>query len=371
MQEKKLRNGFTTGAAVAAGALASLLFLQGEKKDIVEFLAVDKTPLSVPIKNTELTENGAKTEVVKDSGDDPDITNGVSIFTEVRILPKKFFYGKERIIFKAGEGIGTVTKKGLSVGVGEPAINPGPRELIKNVITPFLGKSNVIEVTISIPDGEKLAKKTLNPTLGIVGGLSVLGTTGVLRPMSEEAFKNALLPQIDVAKAAGYNAQVFVPGKIGERIAIENKIPKEAIIETSNFVGFMLEAARDRNLSAVLLFGHLGKLSKVASGVFYTHNRIADARMETIAAYAAAEGLSKENVKRILDANTTEDALDVLDSEDLTEIVCGKIAQRATKRAERYVFNELKIGTVLVTLKGKILAMDENAKEIIEEIKGE
>jgi len=366
LQEKKLRGGFTTGAAAAAGALASLYLIRGEKKDKIEFFALDKTPLSVPIKNVELTEKGAKAEVVKDAGDDPDITNGVSIFTEICLLKNT-----EEIIFKAGKGIGVITKKGLSLDVGEPAINPGPRKLITNLIKPLLKKDTGVEIIISIPNGEDLAKKTLNPTLGIMGGLSIIGTTGVLRPMSEEGFKNALLPQIDVAKAAGYNSQVFAPGKIGERIAISYGIPKEAIVETSNFIGFMLEAAKEKKLTEVLLFGHLGKLSKVAAGVFYTHNRIADARMETIAAYGGEFGLSPSNITRILNANTTEDALSILDEANLTKKVCDKIAKRATERAERYVFNELKIGTVLVTLKGKLLGMDENAKEIMRGIKGE
>lgn len=366
MQEKKLRGGFTTGAAAAAGAVASLLFLKGERRDKIEFLALDKTPLSIPIKSIELTETGAKSEVIKDSGDDPDITNGVSIFTEIRILNDT-----DKIIFKAGEGIGTVTKKGMSLDVGEPAINPGPRKLIINLIASLLEKNTGAEIIISIPGGENLAKKTLNPTLGIVGGLSVIGTTGVLRPMSEEGFKNALIPQIDVAKAAGFNSQVFVPGKIGERIAISYGLPKEAIVETSNFIGFMLDKAKEKNLSSVLLFGHLGKLSKVAAGVFYTHNRIADGRMETIAAYAGKFGANSEDITKILNANTTEDALSILDENNMTTVVCDAIAKRATERAERYVFNELKIGTVLVTLKGKLLGMDENAKEIIKEIKDE
>lgn len=366
MQEKKLRGGFTTGAAAAAGVLASLYFIRGEKKDKIEFLALDKTPLSIPIKDVKLTEIGAKAEIIKDSGDDPDITNGVSIFTEIRVLKNT-----EEIIFKAGEGIGVITKKGLSLEIGEPAINPGPRKLIKELIKPLLEKNTGAEIIISIPNGENLAKKTLNPTLGILGGLSIIGTTGVLRPMSEESFKNALLPQIDVAKAAGFNSQVFVPGKIGEKIAISYGIPKEAIVETSNFIGFMLEAAVEKKISKVLLFGHLGKLSKVAAGVFYTHNRIADARMETIAAYAGELKLSPLNISKILKANTTEDALSVLEEENLTKRVCDKIAKRATERAERYVFNALEIGTVLVTLKGKLLGIDENAKKILREIKGE
>jgi len=196
----------------------------------------------------------------------------------------------------------------------------------------------------------------------------VIGTTGVLRPMSEEGFKNALVPQIDVAKAAGFSSQVFVPGKIGENIAIKCGIPREAIVQTSNFIGFMLEKAAERELESILLFGHLGKLAKVAAGVFYTHNRIGDARLEAMAAYSAAEGLSGSGVQRILASVTTEEALAVLEEAGLAERVCRVLAERASLRAERYLFGKVKIGTVMVTLQGDILGMDEQAWKIGEEL---
>ena len=181
--------------------------------------------------------------------------------------------------------------------------------------------------------------------------------------MSEEGFKNSLVPQIDVAKAAGFETQIFVPGKIGENIAIASGLPKSAVVQTSNFIGFMLEAAAERKLKKVLLLGHIGKLAKVAAGVFYTHNRIGDGRLETMAAYAAAEGLPADGVKRILSATTTEDAMVVIEEHGL-ERVYDIIAARASARAERYVFGDMKIGTVLATLRGKILGMDEEARTI-------
>ena len=373
---KELRGGYTTGACAAAGAKAAVLYMQGEYCQSVRIIALDGTPLDIPVKNVEETSNGVCAEIVKFSGDDPDITNGVSVFTTVKMTESG------GIVYKAGEGIGHVTKAGLSVPVGEPSINPGPRKLIAQEIYKLFNKDtdevsavpleNVIEkcfdkvnceVTISIPAGVELSKRTLNPILGVEGGISVIGTTGVLRPMSEEAFKNSLVPQIEVAKAAGFTSLVYVPGKIGERIAVKWGLPENAMIQTSNFMGHMLEAASEREIKEILLFGHIGKLAKVACGVFHTHNRVGDGRLETMAAYSAAEGMPAEGVKRILSANTTEDALPVIEEYGLQKVY-NVIAERASIRAERFLFGKVKVGTVMVTLKGELLGMDENAKDI-------
>lgn len=358
---KQLQSGYTTGACAAAGVKAALLFEAGKDWQKAELTALDGTKLVIPVKAVERTADGVTAEVVKFSGDDPDITNGVSVFASIRYRSDL----QESIVFKGGQGIGTVTKPGLSVPVGEPSINPGPRQLIRNVVSEMLGTGHVpLEVTIAIPAGMELAQKTLNPILGVEGGLSVIGTTGVLRPMSEEGFKNSLVPQIDVARAAGFRDLIFVPGKIGERIAASWNLPAQAMVQTSNFIGFMLEAAAERGAERILLFGHIGKLSKVAAGVFYTHNRIADARLETMAAYSAAAGLPQADICRLLEANTTEDALAVLADTGLRDTVCRKLAQRASARAERYLFQGMKIGTVMVTLDGQLLGMDDMAKEI-------
>ncbi|MBQ7706035.1 MAG: cobalamin biosynthesis protein CbiD [Selenomonadaceae bacterium] len=351
MTKKFLRGGFTTGAAAAAGVKAALIyFASGEIVKCVEITALDGTILKIPINSVEILRDGVKVEVIKNSGDDPDITNGASIFTTTKKIS-----GNE-IIFRAGLGVGTITKSGLQLPIGEPAINPAPRQLIKNVAAEF----NVtnLEIEISIPAGVELAKKTLNPILGVEGGLSIIGSTGVLRPMSEDAFKNSLVPQIDVAKAAGYDTLIFVPGKIGEVIAQKLGYPAEAIIQTSNFIGFMLEAAAERKISKIILCGHIGKLIKVAAGIFHTHNRVADGRLETLAAYAAAEGLNSVEVQKILNSNTTEDATKII-AENNLERVYKKIAERASLRAERYIFGEIKISVILVDYAGNILGSSE------------
>ena len=353
----ELRSGYTTGACAAAGVKAAFLFLQGKPWQEISLTALDGTPLTIPVKVVTRTEDGICAEVVKFSGDDPDITNGVSVYTTLRLRDDA-----DGIVFRAGEGVGTVTKPGMSLPVGEPSINQGPRELIRRVVAEMTGREDTgAEVTIAIPAGTELAKKTLNPVLGIEGGISVIGTTGVLRPMSEEAFKDSLVPQIDVALAADAPVLVFVPGKIGERIALSLGIPQTALIETSNFIGFMLDRAAERGAEKILILGHTGKLVKVAAGVFHTHNRIADARLETLAAYAAAEGLAQDGVRAVLAANTTEDAMEIIAAAGLMERVCAVIAERVHVRAERYLFGKVQVGALMVNFAGDILGADARA----------
>ena len=382
---KQLRGGYTTGACAAAGALAALRFLRGEACAALEVEALDGTILSIPVKDVRPLEHGggAVAEIVKQSGDDPDITNGCSVFTTLtRNAPGG------GLVFRAGAGVGRVTKPGLQVPVGEPAINPGPRKLIARVLAQELGlvtedvangvaaRADVTDeawqrlmaqldfiVTIAIPAGVTLAQQTLNPMLGVVSGISVIGTTGVLRPMSEEGFKNSLVPQIDVALAAGYRDLVFVPGKIGENLARKAGLPEQAFVQTSNFIGFLLDAAAERGAEGVLLFGHIGKLAKVAAGNFYTHNRIADARLETLAAYAAAEGLPQDGVQAILASNTAEDALGIIDGAGLARVY-DVIAARASARSVRHVFGKLRVGTVLLAYDGRVLGMDDTARDM-------
>lgn len=379
---KRLRGGYTTGACVAAGAKAAALYMQDSlTADAVEITALDGTRLMIPIKKIERLDDGRlpegalpsviRAEVVKDAGDDPDITNGTSVFVTLTLARSEddlkavpgVSVRHENILFEAGEGIGHATKPGLSLSVGEPAINPGPRQLVHNSLLEAFGSLRPCRVRIDIPAGRELAKKTLNPVLGIEGGISIIGTTGVLRPMSEEAFKESLVPQIKVARAAGFDTQIFVPGKIGERIAASWGLPEAGMVQTSNFIGYMLEAAAEIGLKRILLFGHIGKLAKVAAGVFHTHNRVGDARLEVLAAYSGAMGMPGEGIERILGAVTTEEALPVIAEYGL-ERVYERIAARASYRAERLIFNKVQVGTVLVTLQGELLGMDDRAREI-------
>ncbi|WP_196592405.1 cobalt-precorrin-5B (C(1))-methyltransferase CbiD [Pectinatus frisingensis] len=356
---KKMKNGYTTGSCAAAGTKAVLFYLLNKSiVSEVEIDALSGEKLHIPIKQIYILPEKVTAEVIKDAGDDPDITHGISIFTQVAINKNG------TINFFAGKGIGKVTKEGMSVPVGQPSINPGPRKMMTNVARQLLSPGQGCDITISAPAGEKLAQRTLNPILGIEGGISIIGTSGIVRPMSEEAFKNSLTPQIDVAFAAGHSSQIFVPGKIGENIAVTLGLPQQAIVQTSNFIGYMLEYAAEKKLENVLLLGHLGKLVKVAAGNFHTHSKVSDARLETLAAYSALLGMEQSGIKRIFACATTEAAMSVINDYKLGEELYPLLCQRASERSMRHVYNDLTVGTIMATLKGTILGMDENAKRI-------
>ncbi|SMD06177.1 cobalt-precorrin 5B C1-methyltransferase [Sporomusa malonica] len=358
MSDKPMRKGITTGTCAAAAAKAAVLAWQGQHVTTVEVVSPQGVALVAPVAESHVVADGGVAWVIKDAGDDPDITNGVKIVAAVRVADEP------GIVIKAGEGVGTVTKPGLAVPVGEPAVNSGPRTMITKAVEDCLPPGKGAIVTISIPDGERLAARTLNPILGIAGGLSIIGTTGIVEPMSEEAFKNSLVPQISVVQALGYDEIVFAPGKIGQDIAINRYgLPAETVVQTSNFIGHMLENAVKYGMRRVLLFGHLGKIVKVSAGVFHTHNRMADARLETLAAYLAASGAPQAAIKEVLDSTTTEAAMPIIARYNMTAVY-QVLAERASVRAMRYVFGDLTVGTVIVTLKGEILGLDQTAREI-------
>lgn len=265
-----LRFGYTTGSCATAAAKAAAIGLfQGKIPDVVEI----DTPAGIKLKlNTldkQLSDNAACCAVQKDAGDDPDVTNGCLVHARV----ERTF--NEIIEIDGGEGVGRVTKPGLQVPVGHAAINPVPRRMIEQAVREAIGNSAGVKITISVPNGKILGEKTFNPKLGIIGGISIIGTTGIVRPMSEDAFRTSLLCGLDIARGIGYETVVLVPGSLGER-AILNlvNIPKDQIIQMSNFVGFMLNAARERHFKKIILAGHPGKLAKLLRGDFHTHSAV-------------------------------------------------------------------------------------------------
>jgi len=358
LEKTKLRCGISTGASAAAAArAAALLLFRGERRERIVIVNPDGLPLEVPV--TGLNKNGSSVwaVVTKDGGDDPDVTHGLDIIVEAS-------GASDGITIHGGLGVGVVTRPGLQVAVGQPAINPTPRKMILEAVADLVPPGKGLVLTVSVPRGEEVANRTLNPRLGIVGGISILGTTGIVRPMSEEAFKKSLEPLVDMAVAAGYRKVVLTPGRMGVRRAVEQYgFPQESVVEMSNFVGYMLDVCADRRFEAVLLWGHHGKLIKVAAGNFYTHSKMADGRMETIAAYAGVAGATASLIKKILEATTAEEALGLLKENGLTGIF-ETIAARASARAEEYVHGRLKVGTVLLGLDGTILGLDGNARSI-------
>ncbi|MHB1418423.1 MAG: cobalt-precorrin-5B (C(1))-methyltransferase CbiD [Bacillota bacterium] len=353
----KGRRGYTTGICAAAAAKAATLILfSGIKVAEVRVHTLTGEEVILPIAEHHQEQGAASCAVIKDAGDDPDITHGMTIWA--RVVPTGM-----GVTILGGEGVGVVTKPGLAVNVGQPAINPGPCRIIRNEVGEVLPEGRGVEITVSIPGGEQAALRTLNPRLGIIGGLSVLGTTGIVEPMSEDAFKRSLVPQIDLARAQGYEMLVLTPGRIGAKTAESWGLPGDAVLMMSNFVGYILDACSHRGIKKVLLLGHHGKLVKVAAGIFNTHSRVADGRIETIIAYAALRGADPEFLNQLMHQVTAEGTVDMLRDHGL-EGIFHDLARAVSRRSEDYVRGAFQVGTILYSLKGEILGYDEQALEI-------
>lgn len=275
-----LQGGYTTGScAAAATKAAAFLLCRSITSSTVDIPLPDGQRVELPVVRLELTPEGAFAAVRKDGGDDPDVTHGVLVFAAVELRADSV------VSFAAGEGVGTVTRPGLSVPPGEPAINPGPRQMIEAALHEVT--ANGAMITISIPGGRELAAKTFNPRLGIEGGLSILGTTGRVRAFSHEAMRAALLCGLDVAVASGIQAPVFVPGNIGEKAARSClRVSDVQVVDVGNEWGVLLDRAREYHVSRLLALGHPGKLAKLWMEQWDTHSSRSPAAVGPLSALA-------------------------------------------------------------------------------------
>jgi cobalt-precorrin-5B (C1)-methyltransferase len=362
---KRFRKGYTTGACAAGAAKASVLMLvSGRLAESVEIDTPAGVRLVLPVTDASVTPGGAVCAIVKDGGDDPDVTTGLRIFAEAA------WKDGAGIEVGAGEGIGTVTLPGLKVEPGKPAINPAPMQMILKEVGEVLPEGKGVSIRLSVPGGKEAALRTYNPRLGITGGISIIGTTGIVTPMSEEAWKEALALELKVMWGKGVRLAVFVFGNYGESFAEERlRLQESSIIKVSNFVGYMLDRAAELGMEKLLLVGHMGKLVKVAAGIFHTHSRVADARMEILAAYAALEGASREVVSALYGCATTEAAIGIIKKHGLTSIF-SRIVENTSKKCMDYCYGKIKIGSVLFHEEGSLLAMDQNAAGLIMEAGG-
>lgn len=355
---KKLRFGYSTGTCAAAASKAALLRLLGNEyfKEVQILLPSGQT-IMVPVHSLKLQDQGALAEVIKDGGDDLDVTHGMSIIASI------IWSEEPGIRITGGEGVGRVTKPGLAVPVGQAAINPVPRQMINDALQELLPEGRGIEVVLSAPEGRKVAEKTLNARLGVLGGISILGTSGRVRPMSREAYIESLLPQIHQALAMGCRTLVLTPGQMGERMAGRRGINTDAIVQTSNYIGAMLEECARQNVPEVLLFGHIGKVIKVAGGIFNTHSKMADARREILAAHAALLGASAQTIREIMDLNTIDASAALVKQKGLEEVY-DNIAAAASQRCQARLDNATRVATVMYALDGSILGCDDQAREM-------
>lgn len=279
-----LRSGFTTGACAAAAAkAAAIALLEHRLVPSVDIPFPDGSRSTFALESVH--PNPASAAVKKFAGDDPDITDGALIVASV------VRNDSGEILFRAGDGVGTITKPGLQIPPGQPAINPGPRKMISEAIREVT--TGGLTVTLSIPGGRELAARTFNPRLGIVDGLSILGTSGQVRPFSAPALRDALVCSLNVALAGGVTAPVLVPGHIGQRAALAHfKVKPEQVIEVSNEWGFMLEqAAAQAAWPCILLVGHPGKMAKLAEGHWETHSAQSPTVLPFIRQLATAQGI--------------------------------------------------------------------------------
>jgi cobalt-precorrin-5B (C1)-methyltransferase len=331
-----LRSGFTTGACAAAAAKgATLALLCGQSPAEVKIPFPDTSQRSFRLHRCTVQDGAASSSVIKDAGDDPDVTNGAEIIATVRV--QESGGTGEAIAIKAGEGVGTVTKPGLAVQVGEPAINPVPRQMIRAAICEALlevGQEHLrLTVTISIPDGERLAEKTLNRRLGIIGGLSILGTTGIVRPVSAEAWTATIEASMRVARAAGLDVVLLSTGRTSEA-AVQARLglPEEAQVMMGDYLAFALNTARRLGFRSIHLAGMWGKVLKCALGIPQTHVRHGALDVRQAAELLAELGLNKEIAAKLASANTARELLQTVQAQgraDLVQAVCLRAKQYA------------------------------------------
>ena len=324
--QTKLALGYTTGScAAAASKAAAVALLRSGPVRQVQLMTPKGILLTLDVEDMTRTPEQVCCAVRKDAGDDPDLTHGILVYAAVSRI-------ETGIVIDGGIGIGRVTRPGLAQPVGTAAINPGPRAQIKQALEAVAQEYNYtggFSVVISIPDGEKLAARTMNPQLGIVGGLSVLGTSGIVEPMSEQALIDTIHVDIDARYAAGQRTLLLCPGNYGEDFAREVLgLDISRGVKCSNFLGEALDYAVYRGFDRVLLIGHAGKLIKLAAGVFQTHSAYADGRQEIFAAHAALCGAEQETVRRLMEAVTVDACLDILQEAGLDKPVLASISQK-------------------------------------------
>jgi cobalt-precorrin-5B (C1)-methyltransferase len=360
---KKLRTGYTTGSCAAAAAKAAVFMLfSGQEISRMEIDTPKGWKLNLDVQKPYRDELSAGCFVIKDAGDDPDVTDGIEVHARATRIQ-----GQD-IVIRGGRGIGTVTRPGLLVPPGEPAINPVPRSMILNEVKKVLPVGAGVEIEISIPQGAEIARKTFNPKLGIIGGISLLGTTGIVEPMSEEALKDTVALELRCKRAAGDDKVVLVPGSYGERFCEKwLGISPDRFVKISNYLGFALEKCAELGFTSILLAGHLGKLVKPAAGIFYTHSRVSDTRMEILTAYLGVLGMKTEQLREIMNCQTTEEAIKLVDRTGYQELY-QVIAEKCAQRCAAYVYDQLEVGVVLFSME-KMLAQSSQTEKIIGEIR--
>lgn len=370
--QKKLRFGYTTGSCAAGAARGAAELLLGEDEiGEAELMTPKGILLHLELLDMKRDENAASCAVRKDAGDDPDTTNGILVYAKV----EKFQIRSDmddRIVIDGGTGVGRVTKPGLSQKIGEAAINPVPRAMILQAVEEIADRYHYeggLKVTISVPEGEKIARKTFNPRLGIVGGISILGTSGIVEPMSEKALIDSIRVEMSQHAAMGEQYMLVTPGNYGADYLREHMaLPFEKNIKCSNYVGETIDMAVDMGVKGILFISHIGKFVKVAAGIMNTHSHSADARMEVLCANAIRAGGDLACARSILQCNTTDEALRVLDENHILRETMKEITDRIQFYLDHRSYQQILLGAVIFSNEYGYLGQTEHAAELINKI---
>ncbi len=363
---KRLRCGYTTGTCAALAAQGAVhLLLTGRAPDTARLTTPKGLAVEGPLEDPRLEDGAAFCQVVKDGGDDVDATHGLVIQAGVRQIPGG------GVVIRGGEGVGVVTKPGLDQPVGEAAINRVPRQMIAQAAEAAaeeLGYDGGLEITISVPGGREAAQRTFNPQMGVEGGISILGTSGVVEPMSTQALVDTIGLELRQHRTQGADRVVLTPGNYGlDFLESSGLVPgREPVVKCSNFIGETLDLVRLEGYSQALLVGHLGKLVKVAGGVMNTHSRWADCRTELLCAHAAVCGCGPELAARLMETATTDACLDLLDGAGLTGPVLDRLLTAIQGHLSRRAGEGLRVGAVIFTNQRGLLGMTQAAKDLLE-----
>lgn len=369
--QTKLRTGYTTGSCAAAAAKAAThMLVSGEVVGEVSLVTPAGIRLYLEVEDIVKENNYVSCAIRKDSGDDPDVTNGILVYARVTFAQDDVV--KSKVILEAGEGIGRVTQKGLEQSIGDPAINLVPRRMIREAVEEELQKAGIdrgVRVMIWVPDGAEIARKTFNPKLGIEGGISILGTTGIVEPMSEKALTDTIFVEMKVRRENGMDYCYVVPGNYGSDFLHDTLgYQEDAAVKCSNYVGEVIDDAVRLQMKGILLVGHIGKFIKLAAGIMNTHSRQADGRMEILAAHAAMAGGSRELICQLMECITTTAALELLEKEGILKEVMSTVMIKIEEHLKHRAGDGLEIGAVMFSKEMGILGKTSDADRLAQKI---
>lgn len=363
--QKKLRFGYTTGSCAAGAARGAAEMLLGQKKtDETDLMTPKGILLHLELHDVQTDENAVTCAVRKDAGDDPDTTNGILVYARVEKCPQM-----SGITIDGGKGVGRVTKAGLSQKVGEAAINPVPKAMILKAVEDTADRYHYeggLKVTIFVPEGEKIAQKTFNPRLGIKGGISILGTSGIVEPMSEKALIESIHVEMKQHFSQGERYMIVTPGNYGADYLREHMdLPFEKNIKCSNYVGETIDMAVNMGVKGILFISHIGKFVKVAAGIMNTHSHSADGRMEVLCAAAIRSGAEISCAREILACNTTDEALHVLDKYHILQKAMEDVTSHIQFYLDHRSYQQILLGAVIFSNEFGYLGQTKHAAELI------